>query len=108
MRHQEMTVHALSCRADEINTDDLVTDILSPSRDPETLRGGDCREVHVFLEHIQSDLGEDYGYRLDAKEIIGVALIDAEDPRAPIEIMTRDEAVDRFGWRWAEKLEVLQ
>ena len=49
-------------------------------RDDPRLPGADLREVTVFATHEQDDLGEDYGYRLHAKEVIGVALCDLDDP----------------------------
>lgn len=83
----DMTFTSLAKRADET----LVAD--------EWLGDEDFRIVTVFLTHDQSDRGEGRGYHLDAKEVIGVALADLDDPLAAIEILTRDQAVDLFGYR---------
>ena len=75
-RLQEMTFTALNNRADETVICDTVADYTGT--DPGCRR--DLREVTVFMTHEQDDLGEDYGYRLHAKEVIGVALCDLDDP----------------------------
>ena len=86
----DMTFTSLAKRADEKIILDCVADYIG---------GDDLREVTVFLTHEQSDRGEGRGYHLDAKEVIGVALVDLDDPLAAIEILTRDQAVDLFGYR---------
>lgn len=105
MRHTnlDMTFPALSRRADEVLTDNCVADILGD---------GDTREITVFLSH-DGKLrcgNEDYAdqFTLESKEVIGVALCDLDDPLAPVEVLTRDEAVARFGWKWAERLECVE
>ena len=72
---------------------------------PIRLPGADLREVTVFMTHEQDDLGEDYGYRLHAKEVIGVALCDVDDPFAVPEILDRDQAWELFGQQFIEDLE---
>lgn len=103
MRHAnlDMTFPSLCCRADEVDKDSTVADFL---------HNDDYREVNAFLRH---DMSESLRYgewdnKLVAKEILGVALIDLDDDQAPIEILTRDEAVDLLGWRWAENLEQVE
>jgi hypothetical protein len=97
MKHfREMTFAALSNRADSVEKDDVVSEIIG---------GDDHRAIYAFLSHEQADLGEDCGYRLVAKELIGVALADLDDPAAPIEILDRNQAVDLFGWRYVADLE---
>jgi len=95
---QSMTLHALACRADEIDTDGCVAEIAG---------GDDYREIRAFLTHDMRNPYEDH-YVLEGKEIIGVALVDLDNDAAPIEILTRSEAVDRFGHYWAEELEVVE
>lgn len=101
MRHYplDMTFTALAKRADETAILDTVHDVL---------RNDDLREVTAFFMHEQADLGEDCGYRLVAKELIGVALADLDDPAAPIEILDRNQAVDLFGWRYVADLEEVE
>lgn len=99
----DMTFTALSRRADEVLTDNCVTDILGD---------GDTREIKVFLAH-DGKLrcgNDDYAdqFTLESKEIIGVALLDLDDPLDPVKVLTRDEAVARFGWKWAERLECVE
>lgn len=105
MQHHrfDMTFPALCKRADEVEKDNTVADVL---------HNDDYREINVFLRH-DGRLrcgNEDYDdqFTLENKEIIGVALIDLDDDLAPIEVLTRDEAVDMFGWKWAEQLEVVE
>ena len=93
---QEMTFSALSARADSIKRDWVVSEIIW---------GDDHRDITVFLRHEQDDLGEDYGYRLVAKEVIGVALCDVDDPYAMPEILDRDQAWELFGQQFIEDLE---
>lgn len=101
MKHSnlDMTFPALSARADEVKVLDSVTDYLG---------NGDLREVTVFLQHDQRSLGEDYGYKLVGKEVLGVALCDLDDPQAAVEIMTRDEALAMFGWQRVEDWEEVE
>ena len=91
-----MTFAALSARADSTAIMDTVAELIG---------GDDTREVAVFLRHEQDDLGEDYGYRLVAKEVIGVALCDVDDPYAMPEILDRDQAWELFGQQFIEDLE---
>ena len=95
-RFPEMTFCALNSRADSTAIMDTVAELIG---------GGDTREVTVFLRHEQDDLGEDYGYRLVAKELIGVALCDVDDPYAMPEILDRDQAWELFGQQFIEDLE---
>ena len=100
MKHatfHSMTFGALSARADAVNTDYTVADVLD--------NGDDLREITVFLRHEQDDLGEDYGYRLVAKEVIGVALCDVDDPYAMPEILDRDQAWELFGQGFVDNME---
>lgn len=101
MRHTnlDMTFPALSRRAAEVNTDYTVADVLN---------NGDDREITVFLTHDQSDLGGNSGYRLESKEVIGVALCDLDDPLAAPEVLTRDDAVELFGISWVEDRESME
>jgi hypothetical protein len=94
---QDMTLKALACRSDEICEDNCVTDILG---------NGDYREIRAFLTHDQIGWGD--GWKTVGKDIIGVALCDLDDDAAPAEILTRAEAVDMLGHRWAEGLEVVE
>ena len=95
----DMTFRGLCSRADEMVTiDDMATHFGTE----------DYREVAVFLRHEQDDLGEDYGYRLVAKEVIGVALCDVDDPYAMPEVLTRDDAVELFGISWVEDRESME
>jgi len=99
MKHatfHSMTFAALSARADSTSIMDTVAELIG---------GDDTREVAVFLRHEQDDLGEDYGYRLVAKEVIGVALCDLDDPYAMPEILDRDRAWELFGQQFIENLE---
>jgi len=96
---KEMTFSALSARADAVNVRDCVADYLA---------NGDLRDVTVFLSHEQCSLGEDCGYKLTGKEIIGVALCDVDEPNAAVEILTRDEAETMFGWKWIADLEEVE
>lgn len=98
-RFPEMTFGALNNRADSTAIMDTVAELIG---------GGDTREVTVFLRHEQDDLGEDYGYRLVAKEVIGVALCDVDDPYAMPEVLTRDDAVELFGISWVEDREMVE
>ncbi len=95
---EEMTFAALSARADEVQTENTVSDIIG---------GEDRREITVFLEFDQScDMrGDDIAYKLVSKQIIGVALCDLDDPHTPIEIWDRDTAYTEFGRRWVELTE---
>ena len=68
----------------------------------------DLREITVFLRHEQDDLGEDYGYRLVAKEVIGVALCDVDDPYAMPEILDRDQALALLGRKFIESRECVE
>ena len=102
MKHatfHSMTFAALSARADSTAIMDTVADVIG---------GDDTREVAVFLRHEQDDLGEDYGYRLVAKEVIGVALCDVDDPYAMPEILDRDRAWELFGIQWVEDREMVE
>ncbi len=95
----DMTFRGLCSRADEMVTiDDMATHFGTE----------DYREVAVFLRHEQDDLGEDYGYRLVAKEVIGVALCDLDDPLAAPEVLSRDDAVELFGIQWVEDRELVE
>ena len=93
---QDMTALALACRADEICENDCVADFTN---------GDDRRAIQVFLTHDQIGYGD--GWKTVGKEIIGVALVDLDDA-APAEILTRDEAVDLLGYRWADRVEVVE
>lgn len=95
-RFPEMTFGALNNRADSIKRDWVASEIIG---------GDDHRDITVFLRHEQDDLGEDYGYRLVAKEVIGVALCDVDDPYAMPEILDRDQAWELFGQQFIEDLE---
>lgn len=97
---KDMTFTALRSRADRTLVLDTVKICLG--------EGDDEREVTVFLTHEQDDLGEDCGYRLRAKTVIGVALCDLDDPFAEVETLTRDEAADLFGWEWIEDRESVE
>ena len=92
----DMTFSALSASADSIKRDWVASEIIG---------GDDHRDITVFLRHEQDDLGEDYGYRLVAKEVIGVALCDLDDPYAMPEILDRDQAWELFGQQFIEDLE---
>ena len=98
-RFPEMTFGALNNRADSTAIMDTVAELIG---------GDDTREVAVFLRHEQDDLGEDYGYRLVAKEVIGVALCDVDAPYAMPEVLTRDDAVELFGIQWVEDREMVE
>ena len=98
-RFPEMTFGALNNRADSTAIMDTVAELIG---------GDDTREVAVFLRHEQDDLGEDYGYRLVAKEVIGVALCDVDDPYAMPEILDRDQAWELFGIQWVEDRELVE
>ena len=98
-RFPEMTFGALNNRADSTAIMDTVAELIG---------GDDAREVAVFLRHEQDDLGEDYGYRLVAKEVIGVALCDLDDPYAMPEILDRDQAWELFGIQWVEDREMVE
>ena len=98
-RFPEMTFGALNNRADSTAIMDTVAELIG---------GGDTREVTVFLRHEQDDLGEDYGYRLVAKEVIGVALCDVDDPYAMPEVLTRDDAVELFGQGFVDNMESME
>ena len=95
-RFPEMTFGALNNRADSTAIMDTVADVIG---------GDDHRDITVFLRHEQDDMGEDYGYRLVAKEVIGVALCDVDDPYAMPEILDRDQAWELFGQQFIEDLE---
>lgn len=95
----DMTFPALAKRAAEVKTRDSVTDHLD---------NGDTREVTVFLDYDQINLGEDYGYKIIGKEVIGVALCDPDDPQAAVEILTRDQAGEMFGWQRIEDWESME
>ena len=95
-RFPEMTFGALNNRADSTSIMDTVAELIG---------GDDTREVAVFLRNEQDDLGEDYGYRLVAKEVIGVALCDVDDPYAMPKILDRDRAWELFGQQFIENLE---
>ena len=98
-RFPEMTFTALNNRADSTAIMDTVAELIG---------GDDTREVTVFLRHEQDDLGEDCGYRLVAKELIGVALCDVDDPYAMPEILDRDQAWELFGQQFIEDLEEVE
>ena len=95
-RFPEMTFGALNNRADSTAIMDTVAELIG---------GGDTREVAVFLRHEQDDLGEDYGYRLVAKEVIGVALCDVDAPYAMPEILDRDQAAELLGQGFVDNME---
>ena len=99
--HLDMKFNTLVRRADEILTLDSVCDYLG---------GDDLREVTVFMEHEQSShgYGDDQFYRLEGKEIIGVAFCDLDDPLAAIEVLDRNQAVDLFGWKWVADRECME
>lgn len=97
--HQEMTFTALNNRADSTAIMDTVAELIG---------GDDTREVTVFLRHEQDDLGEDYGYRLVAKEVIGVALCDVDDPYAMPEILDRDQAAELLGQGFVDNMESME
>lgn len=102
MKHatfHSMTFAALSARADSTAIMDTVSDVIG---------GGDLREITVFLRHEQDDLGEDYGYRLVAKEVIGVALCDVDDPYAMPEILDRDQAAELLGQGFVDNMESME
>ena len=103
--YQDMTFTALNNRADETVICDTVADYTGT--DPR-LPGADLREVTVFMTHEQDDLGEDYGYRLHAKEVIGVALCDVDDPFAVPEILDRDQAWALLGRDFIEAQECVE
>ena len=95
----DMTFRGLCSRADEMVTiDDMATHFGTE----------DYREVAVFLRHEQDDLGEDYGYRLVAKEVIGVALCDVDDPYAMPEILDRDQAAELLGQGFVDNMESME
>ncbi len=94
---RDMTFPALSARADEVRVLDTVADYLC---------NDDLREVTVFLRHDQIGWGE--GWKTVGKEVIGVALCDLDDPQAAVEVLTRDDAVAMFGWKWVQDYEVLE
>ena len=106
MKHatfHSMTFSALSARADAVNTDYTVADVLD---------NGDDRAISVFLTH-DGRLrcgNEDYDdqFTLERKEVIGVALCDLDDPNAEIEVLTRDQAVDMLGARFVDDLEEVE
>ena len=98
-RFPEMTFGALNNCADSTAIMDTVAELIG---------GDDTREVAVFLRHEQDDLGEDYGYRLVAKEVIGVALCDVDAPYAMPEILDRDQAWELFGQQFIEDLESME
>mgnify|MGYP003423941057 CR=1 FL=1 len=98
-RFPEMTFGALNNCADSTAIMDTVAELIG---------GDDTREVAVFLRHEQDDLGEDYGYRLVAKEVIGVALCDLDDPYAMPEVLTRDDAVELFGQGFVDNMESME
>ena len=97
---RDMTFTALNSRADKAVVLDTVKICLG--------EGDDEREVTVFLTHEQDDLGEDCGYRLRAKTVIGVALCDLDDPFAEVETLTRDEAADLFGQGFVDNMESME
>ena len=102
MKHatfHSMTFSALSARADSTAILDTVSDVIG---------GDDLREITVFLRHEQDDLGEDYGYRLVAKEVIGVALCDLDDPYAMPEILDRDQAAELLGQGFVDNMESME
>lgn len=95
----DMTFRGLCSRADEMVTiDDMATHFGTE----------DYREIIVFLRHEQDDLGEDYGYRLVAKEVIGVALCDVDDPYAMPEILDRDQAAELLGQGFVDNMESME
>ena len=98
-RFPEMTFTALNSRADSSVFMDTVAELIG---------GDDTREVTVFLTHEQDDLGEDYGYRLVAKELIGVALCDVDDPYAMPEILDRDQAAELLGQGFVDNMESME
>ena len=98
-RFPEMTFGALNNRADSTSIMDTVAELIG---------GDDTREVTVFMTHEQDDLGEDYGYRLHAKEVIGVALCDVDDPFAVPEILDRDQAWALLGRDFIEAQECVE
>ena len=98
-RFPEMTFGALNNRADSTSIMDTVAELIG---------GDDTREVAVFLRNEQDDLGEDYGYRLVAKEVIGVALCDVDDPYAMPEILDRDQAAELLGQDFIEAQECVE
>lgn len=104
-RFPEMTFPALAKRADETVICDTVADYTGV--DPR-LPGADLREVTVFMTHEQDDLGEDYGYRLHVKEVIGVALCDVDDPFAVPEILDRDQAWALLGQGFVDNMESME
>ncbi len=99
MKHftPDMTFTALSKRADEaVLMDDMATQFGTE----------DYREIMVFLSHEQSEhRGE---YRLESKEVIGVALIDLDDMFAAAEVLDRNQAIALFGRDWIEDREAMQ
>ena len=97
--YQDMTFTALNNRADSTAIMDTVSDVIG---------GDDLREITVFLRHEQDDLGEDYGYRLVAKELIGVALCDVDDPFAMPEILDRDQAAELLGQGFVDNMECVE
>ena len=97
--YQDMTFTALNNRADSTSIMDTVAELIG---------GDDTREVAVFLRHEQDDLGEDYGYRLVAKEVIGVALCDLDDPYAMPEILDRDQAAELLGQGFVDNMESME
>ena len=98
-RFPEMTFGALNNRADSTAIMDTVAEMIG---------GDDTREVAVFLRHEQDDLGEDYGYRLVAKEVIGVALCDLDGPYAMPEILDRDQAAELLGQGFVDNMESVE
>ena len=98
-RFPEMTFGALNNRADSTAIMDTVSDVIG---------GDDLREITVFLRNEQDDLGEDYGYRLVAKEVIGVALCDVDDLYAMPEILDRDQAWELFGQGFVDNMESME
>ena len=98
-RFPEMTFGALNNRADSTSIMDTVAELIG---------GDDTREVDVFLRNEQDDLGEDYGYRLVAKEVIGVALCDVDAPYAMPEILDRDQAAELLGQGFVDNMESME
>ena len=98
-RFPEMTFGALNNRADSTSIMDTVSDVIG---------GDDLREITVFPRHKQDDLGEDYGYRLVAKEVIGVALCDLDDPYAMPEILDWDQAAELLGQGFVDNMESME
>jgi hypothetical protein len=92
----DMTFSALSCRADEVETLDTVADIIG---------GDDLRAVTVFLSHEQEPWHE--SWQTVGKEVIGVALADLDDPQAPVEILSREQARDLFGLTFIQNRECI-